>query len=386
MVKIHLLALKYYVFLEKKTKKNTDNQINTKSIRYPMKLLKRMLMTIATSSLMAQAIPCTRVVYKGPNETIITARSMDWRDEIPANLWVFPRGIKRSGEVGPTSIQWTSKYGSVAASAWDIATADGMNEKGLVANVLWLAESKYPSFNPIAGEKGLTIAAWAQYVLDNFATVNEAVEALEQEKFVVVSDVIPGTDKFTTLHLSISDKTGDNAIFEYIDGKLMIHHDPSYTVMTNSPVFDQQLALNAYWQGIPGTIMLPGTNRAADRFVRASYYINAIPQTDDTRNSLASVFSVIRNCSVPFGISSPAEPNISSTRWRSVSDHKNLTYYFETVNAPSAFWIDLKTLDFSEQGKVYKLQVDGNFNLAGLSNEQLVPKEPFRFMGLNQDK
>lgn len=80
---------------------------------------------------------------------------------------------------------------------------------------------------------------------------------------------------------------------KYINGKLVIHHDPSYTVMTNSPVFEQQLALNKYWQGIPGTIMLPGTNRAADRFVHASYYINAIPQTDDERVAVASVFSVI---------------------------------------------------------------------------------------------
>lgn len=92
--------------------------------------------------------------------------------------------------------------------------------------------------------------------------------------------------------------------------------------MTNSPTFDQQLAINQYWNGIPGTIMLPGTNRAADRYVRASYYINAIPQTSDLRTSIASVFSVIRNCSVPFGISSEAEPNISSTRWRSVADQK----------------------------------------------------------------
>jgi choloylglycine hydrolase len=91
--------------------------------------------------------------------------------------------------------------------------------------------------------------------------------------------------------------------------------------MTNSPEFDKQLAINQYWQGIPGTVMLPGTNRAADRFV-ASYYINAIPQTADVRTSVASVFSVIRNCSVPFGISSETEPNISSTRWRSVADHK----------------------------------------------------------------
>lgn len=95
---------------------------------------------------------------------------------------------------------------------------------------------------------------------------------------------------------------------------LKIHHDPTYVVMTNSPAFDQQLALNEYWKGIPGTVMLPGTNRAADRFVRASYYIHAIPQTNDIRTSVASVFSVIRNCSVPFGISSETEPNISSTR------------------------------------------------------------------------
>lgn len=32
---------------------------------------------------------CKRLVYKGSNYTIITARSMDWKDEIPANLWLF---------------------------------------------------------------------------------------------------------------------------------------------------------------------------------------------------------------------------------------------------------------------------------------------------------
>ena len=53
--------------------------------------------------------------------------------------------------------------------------------------------------------------------------------------------------------------------------------------MTNSPVYDQQLAINAYWESIGGTVMLPGTNRAADRFARASFYIKAIPQTDKVR-------------------------------------------------------------------------------------------------------
>lgn len=325
---------------------------------------------------------CTRVVYKGPQNNILTARSMDWRDEIPANLWVFPKGIDRTGQTGPKSVKWTSKYGSLISSTWDIASADGMNEKGLVANMLWLGESQYPKFDAKGSKKGLAISLWAQYYLDNFSTVKEAVDFSRKEPFVVVSDNIPGTERFTTVHLSISDASGDNAVFEYINGKLVIHHDPSYTVMTNSPIFEEQLALNNYWKGIPGTVMLPGTNRAADRFVRASYYINAIPKTADTRTAVASVFSVIRNCSVPYGISSPTEPNISSTRWRSVSDQKNLVYYFETVFTPSTFWVDLKDFDLSAKGKVMKLDLSNYQTYHGKSNTDFKETPSFKFLGL----
>lgn len=341
-----------------------------------------LLLILGTIASNTPADACTRVVYKGPENTVITARSMDWKSEIDANLWVFPKGIQRNGQVGPLSIEWTSKYGSIIASAWDIATADGMNEKGLVANILWLVESEYPKFDPKGTKKGLSISLWAQYILDNFASVAEAVNYLKDEPFVLVSDYIPGTEKFTTLHLSVSDALGDNAIFEYINGKLVIHHDPSYVVMTNSPVFDQQLALNEYWKGIPGTIMLPGTNRAADRFVRASYYIHAIPQTDDVRTSVASVFSVIRNCSVPFGISSETEPNISSTRWRSVSDQKNLAYFFETALTPNTFWVSLKDFDLSEKGKVMKLSLDNFATYAGKANSSFVATPAFKFLGI----
>lgn len=110
----------------------------------------------------------------------------------------------------------------------------------------------------------------------------------------------------STLHLAISDASGNSAIFEYIKGKLIIHEGKEYQVMTNSPSYEQQITLNNYWQQIGGLVMLPGTNRAADRFVRASFYINVIPQTDNQREAVAGVFSVIRNVSVPLGISTPA--------------------------------------------------------------------------------
>jgi len=325
---------------------------------------------------------CTRVVYKGPNNTILTGRTMDFSMEIPANQWVFPRGMKRNGEVGKNSIEWVSRYGSLAVSSWDISTTDGMNEKGLVANMLWLVESKYPEFEKDGDRKGMAISLWAQYMLDNFATVSEAVAAMEKATFAVVTDFIPGTDKFTTVHLSISDATGDNAIFEYIEGRLVIHHDPSYTVMTNDPTYDKQLAIAKYWENIPGKVFLPGSVTAPDRFVRASYYIRAIPQTDNTRVAVAGVFSVIRNTSVPYGYEVEGFPNLSTTRWRAVADHKNLVYYFETALTPNAFWVDLKKVDFSETAQVRKLDLADNRTFSGETSAAFQVSKPFKFMGL----
>ena len=327
-----------------------------------------------------QAAACTRVVYRGPNGTTMTARSMDWKSDTKSNLWLFPRGMERDGATGPKTVKWVSKYGSIVTSFGDNGTTDGMNEKGLAANLLWLAESEYPKID--LTKPAISIGAWVQYVLDNFATVKEAVDFLRKGTFAVYSDKMPGSDLSATLHMSISDASGDNAIFEYIKGKLVIHHDPSYQVMTNSPIFEKQLALAEYWREIGGTTMLPGTNRAADRFVRASFYINAIPRTDDTYTALAGVISVIRNCSVPYGISTPSQPNISSTRWRTIADQKNLVYYFDSVTTPNVFWVDLAKVDFSKKAKTKKLSLVNNEIYAGDAGKAFKEAAPFVFAGI----
>ncbi|WP_108259768.1 linear amide C-N hydrolase [Mangrovicoccus ximenensis] len=327
---------------------------------------------------------CTRLVYLGAGDTVITARSMDWSDQILTNLYILPRGMERSGEAGPNSIRWTAKYGSVVATGYDVSTTDGVNEAGLAANLLWLAESEYPEFGEDS-KPGLTIAAWAQYALDNFATVAEAVAALEQEPFTIVTDTVPGQDRLTTLHLSLSDASGDSAIFEYLGGKLVIHHGREFQVMTNSPSYDRQLALDAYWQEIGGTAMLPGTSRAADRFARASFYVNAIPQDTDPDRALASVFGVIRNVSVPLGIATPERPEISSTRWRTVVDHKRGLYFFESARTPNTFWVRLGDLDFSaETGQVMRLELgpEQDRTFSGNAAGDFVPAAPFPFQGL----
>jgi choloylglycine hydrolase len=331
---------------------------------------------IAAPTSLAEA--CTRAVYFGKEDQTVTGRTMDWAEDLHSDLWLFPRGMQRDGGMGDSGFKWTSRHGSVIASAYDGATVDGMNEQGLVANLLYLAEAEYP---PPKGDARpqMCVTAWAQYVLDRFSTVAEAVADARKEAFRVVGVTAPN-GKPGSVHLAISDPTGDSAILEFIGGKLVVHHGRQYQVMTNSPPFDDQLALDAYWKQIGGTTMLPGTNRAADRFARASFYINACEQSADPREAVAAVFSVMRNVSVPRGISTPDQPNIASTLWRTVADQKTRTYYFESTFSPSLVWVRLDDLDFGAADGPRQLDLSGNPDLAGNQSAGFTKAAPFTFL------
>ncbi len=345
-------------------------------------------MAAALCATLHPATACTRALYVGADGTVITGRSMDWAEDMRSNLWAFPKGMARDGAAGPTSPKWVSKYGSLIAAGYDVGSADGMNEMGLVANLLYLAESDYGQPN---GKPPLSISLWAQYVLDNFATVSEAVDALAKEPFQVIALTLPN-GMGAQLHLAISDASGDSAIFEYVGGKLIIHHGKQFQVMTNSPTFDQQLALNAYWEQIGGLTFLPGTNRAADRFARASFLIGAIPKAADpnfikavpgqsyANQAVASVMSVMRSVSVPLGITTPGQPNISSTLWRTVSDQKDKVYFFDSSTSPNAFWVPLGDLDLKAGAPVKKLTLEGGKVYAGNAASQFQVAKPFAFL------
>jgi choloylglycine hydrolase len=344
---------------------------------------------LLAGSALVPALSCTRTLYVGDDHTVLTGRNMDWKEDMRSNLYLFPAGIARDGASGPNSLRWSAKYGSVIVAGYEAGTTDGLNEKGLVANLLYLAESDYGTPKP----KGpfLSISLWAQYVLDNFATVDEAVEALRAEPFSMLAPTLPNGSA-AALHLSISDATGDSAIFEYVGGKLVIHHSRQYNVMTNSPVFEQQLALNEYWKGIGGLTFLPGTNRAADRFARASFLIDAIPKKRDPNyiegvpeqnfayQAVASVLGVQRAVSVPLGITTPDQPNISSTIWRTVADQTDLIYYFDSATRPNTFWVKLDKADLKPGAPVKKLTVAHGEVFSGEVSGDFKPAESFKFL------
>ena len=308
---------------------------------------------------------------------------MDWKSDVGTNLWIPRRAEWREARQDQTR---SNGHRSTAASSQPATTfrrptAPTRPAWSPISFGSWNRSTRLHKSKP-----GLTIAAWAQYALDSFATVEEAVTALASEPFTIVTDNVPGEARLATLHLSLSNSSGDSAIVEYIDGKQVIHHGRQYQVMTNSPIFDKQLALNEYWKQIGGTVMLPGTNRASDRFARASFYVNAIPHEAGTRSGdRQRLRRDPQRIGAPSAFNTPDEPNISSTRWRTVFDHKRKLYFFESALTPNVFWIDLKAIDFAAGGAgVRKLDLGSNQThiYSGDTTREFKPTKPFEFLGL----
>ncbi|MCA9876846.1 MAG: linear amide C-N hydrolase [Thermomicrobiales bacterium] len=320
---------------------------------------------------------CTRALWPDANGAVVVGRNMDWVDELDTALWVLPRGQERTDALGG-QLTWTSKYGSVVASQHDLITADGINEAGLAGHLLWLAESDYGPLDPKGTALGMSV--WLQYMLDNFATVAEAVAWMEETDLQVVTMVDPIYGRDVTLHLALDDATGDSAIVEYIDGKRVVHHGREFTVMTNSPTFDEQLANVKRYVGFGGDLPIPGSTEANDRFVRTAFYLDRLPQPNSESEAVAAILSIMRNAAQPFGAPDPARPNISTTVWRTAADLTTKRYVFESCYRPNVIWVDLDKLDFTAGAPSRKLDVTGVEWLVGDVSEQFQERPTLQFL------
>ncbi len=317
--------------------------------------------TVAISTVEA----CSRITYTTQNGEVVTGRNMDWFEPDNAQIRVFKRGETKKSATKSNPVTWTSKYGGIGAfthTPTGYFANSMLNEKGLAADVLWLDEANYGKFK--AGEETIGITEQLQYFVDNFATVNEVVNYIQNGKNRVEAsknDTISGFPLM--LHYIVTDKTGDNAVIEYIKGEPKVYHQKGRIVMTNSPEYDKMLAINNYFKEAGG-LNMPGSSLSQSRFVYLSAwlneftdtklprYINGIKDKDMNTQAVLSVLSLMRGVSTPVGVVPSLEaPNNTSTIWRTVSDVKNGKFYFDSALSFSTVWFDLKKIDFSKNQK-----------------------------------
>lgn len=341
--------------------------------------LKRVLALALVGLFSAEsALSCTRVLWASPDNQVFVGRTQDWTERANSAFRVFPRGIERTGAVAENPHRWTSKYGSVVLTAYDMGTHEGVNERGLAGHALYLAvEAAFGERD--TRREAIGVMQWVQYYLDNFATVAEAVAAQRAFTFQIEPLILPNGYP-TLVHIALSDRTGDSAVIEYIGGEARIYHDRRHTVMTNEPTFDKQIENLRQYRSFGGELPLPGERTPSDRFVRAAYYANGLPRPASRAEGAAFMFSVIRNVSVPFGLGDPDRPNVASTIFRSVIDLTGGRYFFESTYAPNVVWIEIDKIDFSPGRPQMALQVERQiFSLAGDVTSQLQVATPFLF-------
>jgi len=323
---------------------------------------------------------CTRIFWNDNQLAAVVGRTMDWPESTEPTLTVFPRGAERNGGmVGPqvvvaeNPLTWVTRYASLVTTIYGVGTADGLNERGLAAHLLFLTAT---DFGPRDAQKpGLHAGLWAQYLIDSAATVSEALGLLEDVQIVMAE----ARGARATVHLALEDADGDSAIIEYIGGERVVHHGREFRVMTNDPPYDQQLAL---LQGLDfshpsSDTPLPGNVAPTDRFARASYYSALLPEPKDEREAVAGVLAIARNVSVPFG--APYRGfGIYNTEYRTVSDLTHGRYFLELTTSPNVVWADLGQFELAPGAPVMVLDPD-DIALSGDVSERFVKaaRSPF---------
>ncbi|WP_298424922.1 linear amide C-N hydrolase [uncultured Kordia sp.] len=330
---------------------------------------------------------CTRVLFKSKANESYVGRNMDWAENPTPQLWAMPANVKRKA-VAKTKrgqeFRWKSKYSSIIVSNFDIATSDGLNSEGLTANLLWLSTSVYPSVPHHEDAYPLSMSIWTQYILDMCRSVKEAIYAMKN--IYIQTTVIPDSgDKLATCHLSVGDKKGNSAVFEYIDGRLHIftnvdtsgkkfkdyphyikHYDlDQMAVMTNDPNFNTQVASLIYWdelnekykkEGAPA--ILPGSNWSLSRFIRATYFKRELLSDVKKTYALAQLSAVINNAAQPPTAADALD--LSRTQYSSFADQARLQYFFRSAYGPFLIWINLREINFDNLKKGYAFKLSLN--------------------------
>lgn len=232
------------------------------------------------------------------------------------------------------SIKWTSKYGSVTFNQYGREyPTGGMNEAGLVVELMWLDGSEYPDDDsrPAIGN-----LQWIQYQLDNAGTVQEVIDS--DTKLRIGKNNVP-------LHYLIADKIGNTAVIEFSEGK-MKHRTTEYMpfkVLTND-FYSASVDYLSKFKEFGGSNEISNSPRSLDRFAKAC---KLIKEYDGKENVIDYSFGVLKNISQP-----------GATQWSIVYDLQNMKIYFRTMASSEIKNISYVDLSFDCASAVKILDVD----------------------------
>jgi penicillin V acylase-like amidase (Ntn superfamily) len=272
---------------------------------------------------------CT-TFFINKNGQLVFGRNYDWITDA-GMVYTNLRGMaKTSMPTGDgTTISWTSLYGSITFNQYgkEFPTG-GMNEKGLVVELMWLDETKYPAADD---RPAIGVLQWIQYQLDNCSTIEEVIAT---DKKLRIASI--GT---TPLHYLVADAAGNAATIEFLDGKIVVHKGKELVqpVLTNS-VYAESVKYQDKAANISNASFEYGNN-SLERFGKACSKIR------EYRNGASNVAAV----DFAFNILDEVSQG-DHTKWSIVYDLTNKSIHFKTNRYREVKSVKFSAFDFSCEG------------------------------------
>lgn len=316
---------------------------------YDIAMLNRILfVTLAIAVISLRANACTTFLLNSGDE-LVFGRNYDWHIGFGLIFTNKSGVLKKAFTLDDNPAIWTSKYGSVTFNQYgrEFPTG-GINEAGLVVELMWLEDTQYPDEDDRASVGG--ILQWIQFQLDNHSTVKDVIDSEKKIR-------IPNSSQ--PVHYLVADRDGNCASIEYLNGELVSHSGNSlkYRVLAN----DTYERSEKYYEDFADEGMFRSSNFERSSLNRFSKACNMIEQYSATGGTDAIDYS--------FKIlNTVAQGNL--TQWSIVYDLKNMIIYFKTLASPDIRNIDVTTIDFS-CGSPVKM-IDINFPEPGTINSFMV--------------
>ena len=249
---------------------------------------------------------------------VFAAKSYDWHMG-QGYLISNNRGLSKTSYA--FNMAWTSKYGSITFNQYGKEfPVGGMNEAGLVMEVLWLDETEYDK----TGRKGLlNEIEFVQYQLDNFRTVDEAIAALDEVGIIPIA---------ATLHYFIADENGNSAVIDFINGAAVVNR------MENN---NQCITNNSYQYSADYA-----KSNVSDASCRSS--LCRYNTTFTATKTLAEATSNPIAISQLFGILDDVKIK-GYTKWNIVYDISNRQIHFRTNRAKGIKIVNVADFDLSPE-------------------------------------
>ncbi|WP_153914007.1 linear amide C-N hydrolase [Shewanella sp. TC10] len=257
-----------------------------------MKLNTIALALLAASTTAGIANACTSVAWNTELGTY-TSRTMDWMESTKPILGTINKGDIRSMHGNDLGGTYKVKYNMVAVLAYGELVADGVNSEGMKVDTLFYPDM---TMGEAKSDSDLTQFTLAEYLLANYASVEEVVQALPTLTYgSVMMDGMPVEIK---LHWSVTDKSGDRLVIEMDEDGLNTYRGEEAMVMTNDPSMKQQIEarnnVKDTWENATrdtdyGSI---GNGNSPSRFVHASYFVSKLHQPTSDRGAMMKLSTV----------------------------------------------------------------------------------------------